>query len=218
MYPKLLVFEYVVTATLWLSCLLRYAVLILLVGMRFLAGGLADFFHICACTPLATVLLNRIAFKRRPLVLRDLWSVFNGIRMVWLAYGVVYAHPKVAKHYSYSMIIVSWSLTYIIHYTYHAFRLRFKASPKTLFWLQYHCFFLLMPISLVGEFAQIFLSLRFVTIWWYDYILSTALVLYIPIGVWYFSHLWNRKVALYDNVMERKRRAPLNAGSTAVNT
>lgn len=208
MYPKSLVFQYTIDGALWLCCFLRWCMLILLVGTRLLPGGVADFFHICSCTPMLTVAMNRVFLKRRPLAWRDLWSVFNGLRMIWLTYGVIHAHPKVAKHYSYSIVLVSWCLTYIIHYTYHAFRLRFKASPKVLFWLQYHCFFLLMPLSLVGEFAQIFLSLRFVSTGWYDSLLSIALVLYIPVGVWYYSYLWSRKVDLYDAVIQRKRVTP----------
>ena len=123
--------------TVWFCCFCRFLILLPLVGRKFLPGGIADFFHVVAVLPIVGVFVVKtlLLIQWRS---HDIWLFINGLRMVWVCYGVIFPHPKIAKHTSYSFLILSWCVTYVIHYAYYSFRIKTRSSPYILFWLNYH--------------------------------------------------------------------------------
>lgn len=202
---KVVFFYHLAAATLWFCCLARFLILLPLVGRRFLPGGIADFFHVVATLPLlgffVVNLLGRSVYS-----VKQLWSLFNGLRMVWICYGVIYPHPKIAKHTSYSYLILSWCVQNLIDLCYYAFKVKTKTSPQFLFWLHHHMFYVTFPIAFMSELILVFLSLKFVGIKWHRKAIEVCLLSYVPLGYLTFSNLLKRKNEKYDQFMEKRRQ------------
>lgn len=201
---KLAFFYNTVAATLWFCCLGRFLILLPLVGRKFLPGGMADFFHVVSLLPIIESLFVKSVLRKK-FTITSLWGILNGLKMVWLCYGVIFPHPKIAKHTSYSLLITSWCLQYFIHYFYYAFKVKTKSSFHFLFWLEYNNFYLTYPLGLVSEMILLFLSLAFVeqdSI--YDYVLRAAFLAYIPIAYFAWGHLKSRKKKRYTEIMNKR--------------
>lgn len=194
----------IASATLWFCCLGRFLILLPLVGRRFLPVAIADFFHIVSVIPLVIFLaVNLLA--RKEFQVSDLWGLFNGLRMVWICYGVIYPHPKIAKHTSYSFLIISWCILNLIDSTYYAFKVKTKASPLWLFKLHHLHFYVTFPMALVSEMILIFLSGLYEKNRIYDLFLDASLLMYIPVAFFAFRYLLARKAERYDMVLEKRR-------------
>ncbi|CAK7893952.1 hypothetical protein CAAN1_02S00364 [[Candida] anglica] len=196
---KLIFFYNVTSFTLWLCCLGRLLILLPLVGRSFVPGGIADFFHVVSLLPIISLLIIPTWSRER------LWSVLNCLRMAWICYGVIFPYPRIAKHTSYSFLIISWCITNIINSGYYSFRVKTRTSPQWLFWLKHHIFFITFPMSLVSEMILIFLSLGFVdddSI--YELILKGAFLLYIPVAYFYWGHLKSTRVIKYKQVIAKR--------------
>lgn len=204
---KFVFFYNCASATLWFCCFLRLIILLPLVGRRFLPGGIADFFHVVSFTPLVGWVLMKAALRKKATI-NDLWGLANAARMVWICFGIVFPHPRVARHTTYSVLIITWCLTYFIHYTYHAFRIKTRSSPYFLFFLQYHIFFVTFPLTLIAEMALLFLSLEFVQDGlWYELLVQAFLLLYIPGAYLTWNHLLERRRSRYVEVLQKWRLA-----------
>lgn len=202
---KFVFFFDVCATTLWFCCLGRFLILLPLVGRRFLPGGIADFFHVVALIPLIGFFMVK-TLVRINLQKHDALTFFNAVKMAWICYGVIFPHPKVAKHTSYSLVIASWCILNFIHFGYHSFKVKTKRSPDWLFWLQYHQHYLTFPAAFTGEIVIIFLSLAFVENNWYELFLKAVLLCYIPVGYLIWGFLSNRSYEKYDVVMEKRRQ------------
>lgn len=190
---------------LWFCCLARFTILLPLVGRRFLPGGIADFFQVISILPLVAWVLVRV-LSTRSVSVKDAWSLANAVRVPLICYGVIFPHPKVAKHTSYSLIVSAWSIQYFVHFAYHAFRVKTRRSPHFLMWAQYHNFFVTFPLAFTGELVLVFLSLGFSEGEWYDVLLKALFLAYVPVGYFAWSYLISRKHEKYDTVMEKRAR------------
>jgi very-long-chain (3R)-3-hydroxyacyl-CoA dehydratase len=99
-----------------------------------------------------------------------------------LVWGVVYPCPEVAGYWPYSTMLLAWSTTEVIRYTYFAIMLGGSVLAP-LFWLRYNTFFVLYPIGIASELAEIFFAVtgpasRVSS--WYPWALIGVSLLYIP--------------------------------------
>lgn len=192
--------------TLWFCCFGRLLVLLPLVGRKFLPGGIADFFHVVSLLPLCGFFIKKALINTK-FQANDAWSLANGLKMVWICYGVIFPHPRIAKHISYSFLIFSWCLIYVIHFSYYSFKVKTRSTPSWLFWLQYHHFYLTFPLTMVAEMILIFLSLAFVKQdHIYEVFMQIVLLSYIPIGYFAWGYLQSRKSLKYDTIIEKRRQ------------
>lgn len=186
---KLVFFYNVCSFIVWFCCFIRFLILLPLVGRMFLPGGISDFFHVVSILPIVEFFLIKfcISFK---FSLYDIWPLLNSVKMVWISYGVIFPHPRVAKHTSYSFLITAWCLSNIIHYSYYSFRIKTRSSPNFLFWLNYHHHYVIFPISLISEFILVFLSLGLEEDnLWLEFLLKTTLLSYIPLAYFQWEYL-----------------------------
>lgn len=80
-------------------------------------------------------------------------QVSSRILLVW---GVVDAHPKATSPSPfYSSMLLAWSITEVVRYSYFALNLR-SGVPSFLTWLRYNTFYLLYPIGIGSEMVMIF--------------------------------------------------------------
>lgn len=193
---KILFFVNIAALVLWFCCLGRFVILLPLVGRRFLPGGIADFFHTVSLIPFVTYVAVRIAKWQELKSRKDAifsWGLFNAVHMAWMCYGVIYPHPKIAKHTTYSFILLSWCVLNTLHYIHFAWVVKTKRSPRALRWAAYNSFYVTLPIGVVGELGQIMLSLTFaeenLALDWA--IRATALA-FVPITYVFWGHLRSR--------------------------
>lgn len=81
-------------------------------------------------------------------------QVLSRFVLVW---GIVYPFPHLARSTWYSSMLLAWSVTEVIRYSYFALNLS-GIQPKPLVWLRYNTFFVLYPIGITSECALIYLS------------------------------------------------------------
>jgi hypothetical protein len=192
------------SATLWFCCLVRFLILLPLVGRRFLPGGIADFFHVVSILPLGEVIVERILATTRNSTADTYYDLLVGIKMVWLCYGVIFQYPKIAKHTSYSVLIASWCTLWCIHFVFKAFTTKTRRCPSWLLKLQYSNFYLTYPSSWIAEFILIFLSLKFVENDIYELFLQAVIVSYIPVGYFSVKYLRNRRMRKCTQVLKKR--------------
>ncbi len=80
-------------------------------------------------------------------------------------------------------MLVAWSITEVIRYTYFAIRQFGLSPPYWLHWLRYSSFTILYPIGISSEVAMILKAIMgpadsFAA--WYPYALSAILLSYVP--------------------------------------
>lgn len=210
---RIVFFYNLLSTTLWFCCLGRFAILLPLVGRRFLPQGIADFFHVCAVLPLAGFFIVNL-LSRSSYSIKDLWALFSSLRMVWICYGVIFPHPAIAKHTSYSFLIAAWCMQNVIDYSYHSFKLKTKSSPHFLFFLHYSHFYFTFPISFVSELLLVMLSLAFVNNPVLEKGVKATLLSYIPIGYFTFRYLRGRRERKYVQYLEKRAAGRLSGAVT----
>ncbi|KAK4707748.1 hypothetical protein R3W88_028673 [Solanum pinnatisectum] len=133
---------------------------------------------------------------------------------LYVTWGILWSFPKVRSHILVSSLVISWSITEIIRYSFFGIREAFGSAPSWLLWLRYSTFLLLYPIGITSEVSLIYnalpymkesgkYSIRMPNKWNfsfdYYYAAFVCLAIYLP-G---FSHLYSymlgqRKKALSE--------------------
>ncbi|KAH9903648.1 protein tyrosine phosphatase-like protein [Xylariomycetidae sp. FL2044] len=153
-----------VSATLWLVVLGRVAGANLL-AVRGGGGGGPQLVYptageFCKWTQTLAgmeVLHSLFGIVRAPL-LTTLMQVFSRYAIVW---GVTDLFPGLATVSPwYTSMLVAWSVTEVIRYSYFALTLLSGRPPRTLHWLRYHAFFVLYPLGISSEAALLWLAAR----------------------------------------------------------
>lgn len=67
-----------------------------------------------------------------------------------LVWGIVNTFPDLAKSSAYSSMLIAWSVTEVIRYSYFVITLSGYA-PKFISWLRYNTFLVLYPLGIASE-------------------------------------------------------------------
>lgn len=114
-------------------------------------------------------------------VLTTVMQVASRFLLVW---GVTFFFPTVAiTSTAYSSMLVAWSVTEMIRYSYFAVNLVYGSTPAFLTWLRYNTFFVLYPLGIASECWLVWRSLgpaakRFGPVGWWA--LVVVLGIYVP--------------------------------------
>jgi hypothetical protein len=81
-------------------------------------------------------------------------QVLSRFLLVW---GVVFPFPWLAQSPVYSSMLLAWSITEVIRYSYFALNLS-GLQPKALVWLRYNTFFVLYPIGILSECTLVYMA------------------------------------------------------------
>ncbi|CAM0878730.1 unnamed protein product [Alopecurus aequalis] len=137
---------------------------------------------------------------------------------LYVTWGILWSFPEAQSHILVTSLIISWSITEIIRYSFFGMKETFGFAPSWLLWLRYSTFLLLYPIGLLSEVGLIFVAmpsmktsekyyLKMPNTWnfTFDYRFASALLtaLYVP-G---FPYLFRYMLA--------KRKKVLSAAKTA---
>ena len=106
-------------------------------------------------------------------------QVASRLLLVW---GISAPFPELNVNPFYSSMLIAWSTTEVIRYTYFALK-QFEAVPGWLHWMRYSGFLILYPVGISSEVAMILSALGGpapTLFTWYPYSLLAALASYVP--------------------------------------
>ncbi|KAH9314575.1 hypothetical protein KI387_023202, partial [Taxus chinensis] len=81
---------------------------------------------------------------------------------LFVTWGILYSFPEVRTSWLVSNLVLSWSLTEIIRYSFFGLKEAFGYSPSWLQWLRYSTFFLMYPTGISSEVGLIYTALPFI--------------------------------------------------------
>ncbi|XP_021728184.1 very-long-chain (3R)-3-hydroxyacyl-CoA dehydratase PASTICCINO 2-like [Chenopodium quinoa] len=81
---------------------------------------------------------------------------------LYVAWGVLYSFPETRTHFLVSSLVISWSLTEIIRYSFFGVKETFGYAPSWLQWLRYSTFMLLYPTGITSEVGLIYIALPYI--------------------------------------------------------
>ena len=153
---RLVFFNNMVLFFLWFCVLLRLLILLPLVGRKFLPGGISDFFHAVATVSTSSELLLSFSVLklRRSKVFYHLFKFLNLMFIIWV---VLINYKKISRHWSYSLLIFSYSLDETINY------FKFLLNVSWINWLRTHKLIIFFPLQKISEIALLMLSLQFIS-------------------------------------------------------
>lgn len=102
-------------------------------------------------------------------------QVMSRLLLVW---GITYPFPFVTQAPFYASMLVAWSVTEVIRYSYFATSLA-GLQPSLLTFLRYNTFFILYPLGIFSECSLIFITSKFLQ-GPEQYILYAILAIYVP--------------------------------------
>jgi very-long-chain (3R)-3-hydroxyacyl-CoA dehydratase len=104
-----------------------------------------------------------------------------------LVWGIVNNFPtETTRSIGLTTMLMAWSTTEIIRYSYFAINLAYGQVPSFLTWLRYNTFFLLYPMGISSECWLVWLSKEPGKKWnpAYEWFVWAVLAIYVP-GKWY---------------------------------
>ncbi|XP_066356918.1 very-long-chain (3R)-3-hydroxyacyl-CoA dehydratase PASTICCINO 2A-like [Miscanthus floridulus] len=114
---------------------------------------------------------------------------------LFLTWGVLWSFPETQSHLLVTTLVISWSITEIIRYSFFGMKEAFGFAPSWLLWLRYSTFMLLYPTGISSEVGLIYIALPYMKAsekyclrmpnkcnFSYDYFYSSilALLIYVP--------------------------------------
>ncbi|KAI1203736.1 tyrosine phosphatase-like protein [Nemania serpens] len=134
------------SAILWLTVLGRVVGITAIRGPQLAYPAVGEFCKWTQTLAGMEVLHSLFGIVRAPLV-TTFMQVFSRYAIVW---GVTGLFPGVAASPAYASMLLAWSATEVVRYTYFAMTLS-GARPAPLHWLRYHAFFVLYPLGISSE-------------------------------------------------------------------
>lgn len=102
-------------------------------------------------------------------------QVMSRLLLVW---GITYPFPFVTQAPFYASMLVAWSVTEVIRYSFFATSLA-GIQPSFLTFLRYNTFFILYPLGIFSECSLIFITSKYLQ-GTEQYILYAILAIYVP--------------------------------------
>ncbi|KAF4121292.1 very-long-chain (3R)-3-hydroxyacyl-CoA dehydratase [Geosmithia morbida] len=152
---------------------------------------------------LLEVLHSLLGIVRAPLM-TTVMQVASRILLVW---GVVHPFPEVALSTNfYSSMLIAWSVTEVIRYSFFAFSLSLGSTPGLLTWLRYNTFFVLYPLGITSECALIWFAtgpaahLHQL----YQYALYAILAIYVPGSYTLYTYMMKQRGKVMRDLKVKK--------------
>ncbi|KAG9674270.1 PTPLA-domain-containing protein, partial [Aureobasidium melanogenum] len=137
-----------VSTILWATILGRVLLVSSVHGTRYVFPAVGEFAKWTQTLALLEVVHAAVGIVRAPLF-TTLMQVASRILLIW---GIVYPFPNtVAFSPVYSSMLIAWSVTEVIRYSYFAINLSTGSVPAIWMWLRYNTFFILYPLGISSE-------------------------------------------------------------------
>ncbi|XP_062187792.1 very-long-chain (3R)-3-hydroxyacyl-CoA dehydratase PASTICCINO 2A [Phragmites australis] len=106
---------------------------------------------------LMEILHSIVGFVRSP-ISATLPQISARLFVTW---GILWSFPETHSHVLVTSLVLSWSITEIIRYSFFGLKEAFGIIPSWLLWLRYSTFFVFYPIGLVSEVGLIYDALPY---------------------------------------------------------
>ncbi|KAL6517312.1 Very-long-chain (3R)-3-hydroxyacyl-CoA dehydratase PASTICCINO 2 [Orobanche minor] len=80
---------------------------------------------------------------------------------LYVTWGILYSFPEIRDHFFVVCLVISWSVTEIIRYSFFGVKETFGFAPPWLLWLRYSTFLLLYPAGITSEVGLIYNALPY---------------------------------------------------------
>lgn len=192
-----------VSSILWLVVLGRTVLLVPLVGFARVYPGVGNFTKWTQTLACLEIVHAATGVVRAPITTTGM-QVASRLLLVW---GIVNTFPFLAKSAGYSSMLVAWSVTEVVRYSYFTFTLS-GFQPAIISWLRYNTFYVLYPLGISSECWLIYKAIeparkvRQEFAW----VLQLILFIYIPGSYILFTHMMaqRRKVMRGKQVQKAK--------------
>ncbi|KAI8139480.1 tyrosine phosphatase-like protein [Fennellomyces sp. T-0311] len=136
------------------------------------------------------ILNSAFRFVRAP-VTTTAMQVASRLFLVW---GVNYLFPEVRSHWSFSTMMIAWSVTECIRYSYYSLNL-IGHVPRFLTWARYNFFLVLYPLGVASELTMIYVALPYAKEWRMPYYAGMFIVIlsYLPGFPVLFIHMLTQR-------------------------
>ncbi|KAI8984300.1 tyrosine phosphatase-like protein [Mycotypha africana] len=150
------------------------------------------------------VLHSLFGFIKTPLLTTSL-QVASRLFLVW---GVNYFVPEIHKHWSFTTMVLAWSIAECVRYIYYIFQLSGNVLPNFIKNARYSFFLVLYPLGVFSELTMVYLALPYAKAIspLYYYALITATLLYIPGFPMLFSHMLVQRRNYLKSVAAKKAK------------
>lgn len=108
-----------------------------------------------------------------------LMQVASRLFLVW---GVNYFVPEIHTHWSFSSMVIAWSIAECTRYAFYIFHLSGGGVPSLISWARYNFFLILYPLGVFSEMTMVYQALPFakaIDPLYYYGLIAVALI-YIP--------------------------------------
>ncbi|KAG9240174.1 putative 3-hydroxyacyl-CoA dehydratase [Calycina marina] len=118
-------------------------------------------------------------------------QVSSRLLLVW---GVVKLFPQLATSTGYSSMLIAWSITEVVRYSFFTCALN-GYQPAVLSWLRYNLFYVLYPLGISSECWMIWKAVGPAKQWnvAYAWLLQAILLVYIPGSYILFTHMMSQR-------------------------
>ncbi|CAI6088855.1 unnamed protein product [Clonostachys chloroleuca] len=153
------------------------------------------------------ILHSLLGVVRAP-VFTTAMQVASRFLLVW---GVVHPFPELAVQSPfYVSMLLAWSLTEVIRYSFFAVGLRFGQQPAFLTWLRYNTFFVLYPVGITSECVLIYLATGPAAEQYGDvfkYGLYAILATYVPGAYILYTYMMKQRKRVMRNLKAKNEKA-----------
>lgn len=81
---------------------------------------------------------------------------------LYVTWGILLSFPEVRSHFLVSSLVISWSITEIVRYSFFGTKEAFGSAPSWLLWLRYSTFLFLYPSGIASEVGLIYTALPYI--------------------------------------------------------
>ncbi|KAF5960440.1 hypothetical protein HYC85_001649 [Camellia sinensis] len=79
-----------------------------------------------------------------------------------VTWGILWSFPETRTHILVSSLVISWSITEIIRYSFFGTKEALGSAPSGLMWLRYSTFLLLYPTGITSEVGLIYIAMPYI--------------------------------------------------------
>ncbi|XP_044470629.1 very-long-chain (3R)-3-hydroxyacyl-CoA dehydratase PASTICCINO 2-like isoform X2 [Mangifera indica] len=81
---------------------------------------------------------------------------------LYVTLGILWSFPQTQTHILVSTLVISWSITEIVRYSFFGLKEAIGFTPSWLLWLRYSTFLLLYPTGITSEVGLIYIALPYI--------------------------------------------------------
>ncbi|KAG5362137.1 putative very-long-chain (3R)-3-hydroxyacyl-CoA dehydratase [Yarrowia sp. C11] len=184
-----------ISAFLWFAVFARLVILLPLVGYDYVSGGLRDFLIGVQTLAGLEIFHSLFGLVRSPLQ-TTVMQIFSRFALVW---GVLYQYPETGSDLFFTFMVLAWSITEVIRYSFYALNLAGWGVPDWHQWIRYNFFLVLYPLGVSGEMKLMWNAIPYARVDqpYFAMFLKAAMVIW-PIGLYIlYSHMLKQRSKHY---------------------